>query len=475
MEYPWWSIVPFVAMLLCIAILPLIPATGHLWENWKFQLGIALVLGVPTALWVGLTRTQGWTVVGHSVFEYIQFISLLFALFVVSGGIFLSGDIAASPRNNSLFLIFGGVIASFIGTTGAAMLLIRPILNTNKQRKHKAHTVMFTIFMVANCGGLLTPLGDPPLFMGLLRGVPFTWTFNLFPEWLFVNAMLLATYYSLDRIMYQKEEIPSLMSDVMEQKKLGLHGKFNLVWLAAIIAGVAFAPSLDLHAIEDGSALWNQYVPWREIVLLGSAFMSFVFGSKKARFELNKFTWGPIVEVAVLFWGIFLTMIPALKFLAQVAPKLPLNEISYFTLSGALSSVLDNAPTYATFFEIARANAAASGEFPADQLVAGVPEVYLVAISLGSVFCGAVTYIGNGPNFMVKAVAESAGVKMPAFGGYIVWAFRYLVPILFAMACIFIAHPLWAKVLGIVVALLLLGRDAWNIAKAKKLEAVAAE
>ena len=194
MEVQWWSILPFVTMLLCIALAPLIPALAHHWERQRVQLLVALVLGVPVALWFIVGGDTSAVV--HALIEYAQFITLLLALFVVSGGIFLTGDIEASPRNNTLFLAFGGVIASFIGTTGAAMLLIRPLLNTNHQRKYRVHTVIFAIFIVANCGGLLTPLGDPPLFLGMLRGVPFTWTFGLWPMWLCVNLLLLATYYA---------------------------------------------------------------------------------------------------------------------------------------------------------------------------------------------------------------------------------------------------------------------------------------
>lgn len=452
MEIPWWSIFPFVVMLACIAVLPLIPATAHLWERTWFQLTVALVLGIPVAVWL-IVGGEGTAVV-HALVEYGQFISLLLALFVVSGGIFLSGDIRATPRNNTAFLALGALTASFVGTTGAAMLLIRPILKTNSERQHKVHTVVFLIFIVANCGGLLTPLGDPPLFMGLLRGVPFTWTFNLVLEWLFVNVTLLATYFAIDRVKYGQESPEAVAWDDTDVTPLGVKGKLNFAFLLGIIAAVAFLPSLDLHAIEAGHASWQAYVPWRELVMLSMGLASLTVGDKVARYIDNEFKWTPILEVAAVFVGIFLTMVPALKFLAQIAPKLPLTEVTFFVFTGSLSSVLDNAPTYLTFFEMART-------LPGDPRVAGVPEAYLAAISLGAVFCGALTYIGNGPNSMVKAVAENAGVRMPSFGGYVWWAVRFLAPTLVAMALIFIADGWITTALGWGLFVALHARNLW--------------
>ena len=467
MVVEWWSIIPFVLMLLAIAILPLVPAAEHAWEKNAVKLTVALALGLPVAAWF-VAAGAGVTVV-HAFVEYVQFIMLLLALFVVSGGIFLTGDIRATPRNNTIFLAIGGVIASFIGTTGAAMLLIRPLLNTNSERKRRVHTVVFTILIVANCGGLLTPLGDPPLFLGFLRGVPFEWTFQLLPEWLFVNAMLLATYYGLDRREYAREDPECIAYDDTHQRPLGIAGKVNFIFFAMVIASVAFVPSIDLHAIETGHAAWFQFIPWREIAFATAAALSFFLGDRDVRFKLNQFTWAPILEVAALFIGIFLTMMPALKYLGQIAPTLPLNKVTFFLFSGGLSAVLDNAPTYVTFFEMA-------AQLPGEPRIAanpalglpGVPEAYLVAISLGSVFCGAITYIGNGPNFMTKAVADAAGVAMPSFGGYVVWTFRYLVPTLTAMVLIFIADGLLWTILGVVLAVGLLVR-ALLLARAHRL------
>jgi len=457
MHVPWWGVLPFAMLLACIATFPLLPLTHKKWEHSNaFKLGVALFFGLPMGAWMWLGGESGSVV--HALVEYAQFITLLLSLFVVSGGIFVSGDIRASPRNNTLFLGLGAVIASFIGTTGAAMLLIRPLLNTNKERVHKIHTVVFATFIVANCGGLLTPLGDPPLFLGMLRGVPFLWTMNLLPEWLFVNGLLLLGFYGLDRKLYAQEPATSLVADDTTVEPLGVKGKLNFLWLACIVGAVAAVPSVDLHAIGSGHAHWYSYVPGRELVMLTTIGLSYFLSSREVRFEQNKFTWGPILEVAALFIGIFLAMIPALKYLGQIAPTLPLNELTFFFFSGGLSSVLDNAPTYATFFEMA-------SKLPGEPRIAGVPELYLTAVSQGSVFCGAMTYIGNGPNFMVKAVAESAGVKMPSFAGYTLkWAVRYLAPVLLGMVFRFVAQELWLRLLGGTLGLACAGLALWQAA-----------
>ncbi len=457
----WYSVLPFVAMLLSIAVLPLISSTEEWWEHNRNKLIVAVGLGVPVALW--MLALLGPLPVAEALLEYSQFIILLAALFVISGGIHLAGDLPARPLVNGAFLGAGALMASFIGTTGAAMLLIRPLLKTNSERSTKAHTVIFFIFTVANSGGLLTPLGDPPLFLGFLRGVPFTWTFNLFPEWLFVNAMLIATYMALDKVMYQREDPGDVAWDREHTEPLAVLGKVNFVYLAVVVLAVAFVPSIDIEAIEAGGASWTVWVPWRELVMVAALARSLARGDKRVRYYLNEFSWKPILEVAALFIGIFLTMIPALRVLAQIAPKLPLNDVTFFVFTGGLSSMLDNAPTYATFFEMAQ-SVQASGA--AEGLVAGVLPSHLVAISLGSVFCGALTYIGNGPNFMVKSVAEEDGVQMPSFGGYILWALTWLAPILVAMAFLFVAGQWWAKVIGAVLTLVLVVR-IWAVANNK--------
>ena len=240
----------------------------------------------------------------------------------------------------------------------------------------------------------------------------------------------------------------------------------NFLWLAVIVAAVALAPSIDLHAIEEGHAAITQMLPIREVCMLAAAALSYFTTKKSVRFGDNEFEWGPILEVAALFIGIFLTMMPALRYLAQVAPTLPLNRVTFFAFSGSLSSVLDNAPTYLTFFEMAR-----TLEIPGANVVAGVPEPYLVAISVGSVFCGAMTYIGNGPNFMVKSVADSRGVKMPSFGGYVLKSVEHLLPVLVAMCCIFIATSMVAHIVGFLLVAFVLGWAAWDLIRARRLVA----
>ncbi len=454
---PWWGVLPFAGLLLCIAVFPLLPQTKHLWHKTWFQLTVALFFGLPMGLWMLVDGRSGDVI--HAVVEYSQFITLLFALFAISGGVFVGGDIKATPRNNTIFLIIGGVLASFIGTTGAAMLLIRPLLNTNKERKLKTHTVVFAIFVIANCGGLLTPLGDPPLFLGMLRGVPFMWTFSLFPQWLFVNGMLLLTYYALDRKMYASEKTEDILSDDTEIVPISIQGKINFVWLFGIVLSVAFMPSIDLHAaLHEGHSHWYAWVPFRELFMYTMVGCSYFFGDAEARTK-NKFDWGPIKEVAALFIGIFLAMVPALVYLRQIAPDLPLNEVTFFLFTGGLSSFLDNAPTYVTFFEMART----MGGEPA---VAGVWVPYLVSISLGAVFCGAMSYIGNGPNFMVKAIAESMEVPMPSFFGYTLkWALRYLLPPLTAMVLIFIVQDWSVKMVGIGLSAGLASQAIWQAKK----------
>lgn len=451
MELPVWTVIPFVLMLAAIAVAPLVPALAHHWERPRNQLLYALVLGLPVA--IGIMMIGEGHLVAHALIEYAQFIVLLLVLFVVSGGIFLRGDLPATPRTNTIFLAIGGLLASFIGTTGAAMLLIRPLLTTNSERKRVAHTIVFAIFIVANCGGLLTPLGDPPLFLGMLRGVPFSWTFSLLPEWLFVNGLLLISYYALDRRMVAGENPEDLQIDRSHVTPLKLVGAGNLLAFATIVLAVALIPSVDAHAITEGHATIGQMVPWRELVMLGAASASFILGSKTVRYEDNRFEFTPILEVAALFIGIFLTMIPALQVLRGIAPRLPLDEVTLFVFTGGLSSVLDNAPTYATFFEMA-------SQLPGDPRVAGVPETLLVSISLGAVFCGALTYIGNGPNFMVKSIAESRGVTMPSFGGYVVQSLTGLAPILVAMVLLFIAEGSLATILGLVLTAGILVRSA---------------
>ena len=363
-------------------------------------------------------------------FDYVPFIILLLALFVITGGIHLSGDIKAKPWVNTLFLAVGFVLASLMGTTGAAMLLIRPVLATNQQRQYKIHTVLFFIALVANCGGLMTPLGDPPLFMLFLRGASFTWFSTMWMEWLFTGSILLLLYFMADCwYYYKKESWVALSADTREIEPLRITGKLNFVWLLGIVASVAFINQGMIPAMgAEDAPIYLKYL--REIAMLIFMGLSLLTTSKKTRYEDNKYTWAPIIEVAALFIGIFVTMAPALIYLEQNAARLGFNHVWQFYYStGLLSSFLDNTPTAVAFHSMALglpesvAAAAAGivdGELNGVTFVAGVPEMMLKAISIGAVFFGSMTYIGNGPNFMVKAIAEESGIKMPSFFGYMI-------------------------------------------------------
>ncbi len=407
-EVSAFLLIPFVLMLLSIAIGPVV--AGHWWEKNINKLIVALVLGIPTAI---ILVTQGF---GHElqhqvVFDYIPFVLLLGGLFTVTGGIRLSGDIRATPGVNTLFLGIGAILASLMGTTGAAMLLIRPVLETNKQRKHTVHTVLFFIAIVANAGGLLTPLGDPPLFLLYLRGAPFTWFLKLAPEALIIDLVLLATYYIIDRINYAKESVKDIARDVTEVKPLRLEGSVNFIWLLGIVASVAFINEQYIEVIKTGSPYWKFL---REGAIILMMILSLITTKRKVR-EANRFTWDPILEVAFLFIGIFITMTPALIFLQEHAANMGLHSpLHFFFATGALSGFLDNAPTALAFHSVA------SGlpQIADAPYVAGIPEILLKAISMGAVLFGSMTYIGNGPNFMVKAIAEAEGIKMPSFFAY---------------------------------------------------------
>ncbi len=431
-----WSLIPFGIMLLMIAIGPLVAEKW--WESNINKLIVSLFLGVPTAVCLimgGMTHD-----LEHQVlFDYVPFIVLLLALFVITGGIHLRGDIKAKPWVNTLFLGIGYILASLMGTTGAAMLLIRPVITTNQQRKHTVHTILFFIALVANCGGLLTPLGDPPLFMLFLRGAPFTWFLSMLPEWAFTGALLLIIYYFVDRYYYAKEDWTNLANDSLEYEKLRLTGSINFVYLIGVILSVAFINEGTIPQMgEENAPLWLKFL--REIVLLSLTGLSLYTTKKEVRYTQNKFTWAPIIEVAVLFLGIFTTMTPALAYLKAHAAELGLNTPWQFYYStGMLSSFLDNTPTAVAFHSVATGLTAEQMTAFACPIVAGIPEILLKAISLGAVMFGAMTYIGNGPNFMVKAIAEESGIKMPSFFGYMLkFSLVVLLPIYIIVQLIFL-------------------------------------
>ncbi|EMN18185.1 putative membrane protein [Leptospira borgpetersenii str. Brem 328] len=430
-DLPYWSVIPFVLILLCIALLPIVSqTTSHWWESNTNKLILALALAAVSFLILVL---HGWfgKIVHTLVFEYVPFIILLGALFYISGGIRLKGDIEATPLNNTIFLIIGTFLASFIGTTGASMLLIRPILKTNSERKHVVHTVVFFIFLVSNIGGSLTPLGDPPLFLGYLIGVPFTWTFKLLPELLIASILLLILYFIWDTIVYKKESVKDLKRDHVHKEKISMEGQVNFIWLLGVVLSVAYLNQNYIPAINE-----NPYIAFvREGVLIGLIFAS-KFTTKGHVREHNKFTLHPIQEVAYLFIGIFITMIPALVLLEHHGKELGITETwQFFWVTGFFSGILDNAPTYLTFLSLAKGTL---GMTNVAQILADPhAESILKAISVGAVFMGALTYIGNAPNFMVKSVAEENKVKMPSFGGYILYSIGILIPTFLLLTFIF--------------------------------------
>ena len=405
---PVYAVVPFAAMLLAIAVGPLwVP---HWWESNRNKLVVACVLGLPVA---GFYAARHPHALLETAEEYVSFMLLLTALYVIAGGIRLTGDLRATPLVNATFLATGSVLASFLGTTGAAMLLIRPVLQTNRERTRVTHTVVFFIFLVANIGGLLTPLGDPPLFLGYLEGVPFTWTFRLLPHWLFTVAVLLLVYFVWDSVEYGREPARAVVRDIVEREPLRIEGTLNFVWLAGVLLAVAF-----LRA------------PWREALILALTALS-LWQTPRAVHRANQFTPDPMIEVAVLFFGIFVTMIPALELLRTRGGELGVREPwQFFWATGALSSFLDNAPTYLTFLALGQGL-----HLPGE--VVGVPHRVLAAISVGAVFMGANTYIGNAPNFMVKAIAEAGRVRMPSFFAYMLYSGAILLPVFAAVTWLF--------------------------------------
>jgi len=407
---PGWMLIPFVCQLLCIAIFPL-TKLDHWWEKNTHKLFVSFLLGIPVATWLcmhGLTHELEH----QMLYDYVPFILLLMALFVTTGGICIQGDLKATPQMNCTILSAGYLLASFIGTTGASMLLIRLLLKTNSQRKYTTHTVLFFIAMVANCGGILTPLGDPPLFLLFQKGTPFGWFMGLAPEWLATGFMMLTVYYLMDRTFYKRESHERLKADEAEQEKVTISGHINLLWVVCVILSTMFINSTYIPAMGEHDAPFYLKL-LREWVFILIIILSVVTTKKTVRTD-NNYSWAPILEVACVFCGIFATMIPALMYLRQ--HPLPITEPWQFVYcTGFLSAFLDNAPTAMVFHTTATTLA----EPGATNLVAGVAEPLLRAISMGAVFFGSLTYIGNGPNFMVKSIAEENGFRMPSFFVYI--------------------------------------------------------
>ena len=430
--------IPFAGLLLCIAVLPLVKAEW--WEAHQPHAVVfwSLLFVLPFAFVYGPGQAFE-KVLECIVDDYLTFIILLFGLFCVSGNITLEGDLAGSPRINVGLLLIGTMLSSWIGTTGASMLMVRPIIKMNAWRKRRSHIMVFFIFLISNIGGCLTPIGDPPLLMGFMRGVPFFWSLHLFPVLLFNVVILLTIFYFLDRRAYRKDIAEGLKPDiskpVTEVHILGLH---NLIFLAMIVAAVILSGTLPgMAAFQDaegavrGIHLFGEvtltYPALIEVVIiLMAAFLSFKTTTVEIR-RKNHFTWGAIQEVAVLFVGIFITMQPALMILKANGASLGLNKpFEMFWATGCLSSFLDNTPTYLVFLTTAGALGFTEGM---PTILGTVPVAMLEAISCGAVFMGANTYIGNAPNFMVKSISDENGIRMPSFFGYLLWSITFLIPV----------------------------------------------
>lgn len=435
MDVPFWLIIPFAGMLLSIALVPL--KFPEWWE--KHQLLVALLWSA--AFLIPFGALYGGEVLAEHLSEsllgdYLPFIVLLFGLFVTTGGIAIKGSIAGTTKNNALLLLIGTALSSWIGTTGAAMLLIRPLLRANEWRKHKAHIVVFFIFLVANIGGCLTPLGDPPLFLGYLRGVPFFWTIeHILPILLLNVALLLVVFALIDRHFLKKETAEGrspadMLAPGEKPEKIRIEGWHNFFFVALIIVAVILNGTLAGVGETIGVTVFGTHLGLNTFVELGliaiASVLSLLTTSRECR-DHNEFGFGPIAEVAKLFVGIFITMIPALIMLRANGASLGIDSpLKFFWATGALSSFLDNSPTYVVFLTTAGALGATSG---VATTVGTVSEIVLLAISAGAVFMGAITYIGNAPNFMVRNIAEVRGVKMPSFFGYMGWSCAILIPL----------------------------------------------
>lgn len=428
---PLYSVIPFAGMLLSIALFPLLAPKFWHHHFGKVSAFWAIVIIIP--LLIVYKGAALYEVLHIVLADYIPFIILLGSLYTVSGGILLRGTIKGTPIVNTIMLAIGTALASWMGTTGAAMLLIRPFLRANANRKNRSFMVVFFIFLVANIGGSLTPLGDPPLFLGFLRGVPFFWTFNLLPHMLVAAGILLIMYFILDTYFYKKEGI-SAQANQNTKEPIRIEGSLNFLFLLGIIGAVLMSGMANWGEVSILGVHRGLQDVVRDLLLILMAGLSMFFTQTRVR-EDNAFTWFPIQEVAILFIGIFLTMIPCLKIL-QAGAKGELafiisavrEPVHYFWITGILSAFLDNAPTYLTFLSTAMGGLySGKPESEAIALLINENPIYLMAISAGAVFFGAVTYIGNAPNFMVRSIAEEAGTPMPSFFGYMI---KYSLPVL---------------------------------------------
>ena len=439
---PAWSAVPFAGILLSIALFPLF--APRFWHHHypKVSLFWGLVLVVPFVWAYGDAAVH--EILHMAIADYLPFIILLATLFTIGGGILVRGTLRGTPAVNTAILAIGTVLASFVGTTGAAMILVRPLLRANRDRQAKVHTVVFFIFLVANVGGSLTPLGDPPLFLGFLQGVPFFWTFSLLPEYLLASGVLLAVYFALDSWRFRREG-GLLPGGEAPHEPLAIGGTVNLLLLAGVLAAVVASGAVHLGEVTVLGVHQRVENLLRDAALLALLAASWRATPKALR-EANGYSWAPIREVAILFAAIFATIVPALAILraGEAGALAPLiravrSPAQFYWATGGLSSFLDNAPTYLTFLATAlgRLYPGVEGREAIAALIAE-NAAFLQAISLGAVYMGANTYIGNAPNFMVKAIAEEAGVEMPSFFGYIGrYAIPFLLPVLALVGWIF--------------------------------------
>lgn len=431
---PLWSCIPFAGMLLSIAIFPLVKEEW--WEKHKpwvvafwsllFLIPFAVIFGGHIALEHLIEVTLG---------DYLTFIVLLFGLFCVAGNISLQGDLTGSPKVNVVLLLIGTLLSSWIGTTGASMLMIRPIIRANKWRQRKVQIMVFFIFLISNIGGCLTPVGDPPLLMGFMNGVGFFWSLDLLPVMLLNVLILLTLFFLIDTKAYKKDIADGFKPEIhpeSERVKLHLDGAHNIAFMLIIVAAVILSGILPttFPVFSEGLTIMGVTLSYASIIeiimILASAYLSFKTTKKEIR-DSNHFTWDAIEEVAILFIGIFITMIPALLILKARGADLGLTQPwQFFWITGALSSFLDNTPTYLVFFTTAASLGFTSG---VQTLTSFIPKAILMAISCGAVFMGANTYIGNAPNFMVKTLSDENGINMPSFFGYMGWSICFLVPV----------------------------------------------
>jgi Na+/H+ antiporter NhaD/arsenite permease-like protein len=434
---PGWTAIPFAGMLLSIALVPL--AAGRFWERhhdkvalaWCVTAAVLMAGSVPAGRSFGALYGAKTAATLH---DYVSFLILLGTLYIVTGGIHVSGDLKGTPGRNTGMLLLGSILANVIGTTGAAMLLVRPLIRANARRRSQAHVMVFFIFLVCNIGGVLSPIGDPPLFLGFLAGVPFFWTLKLFPLWSFCVIVVLFAFYSIDETLVRREGLP----DEEPGEPIRVQGGINALVLLGVIGTIVLSGALHTGV---GFSLFGLTEVRLEDLLrdfgqAGLAGVSLLVTPRAVRQE-NGFSYGPLREVGVLFIGIFVTMIPAVMVLNARGGELGLTSpLTYFWASGLLSSFLDNAPTYLTFLAAAQGQVGAAHASALTESAAG--ELLLTAVSAGSVFMGANSYIGNGPNFMVKSVAERMGVRMPTFFGYMGWSCLILLPLFGLVTLIFL-------------------------------------